>query len=97
MDQNGDGIIDSTEWTLAAPPRMVVTEARPAKGTPNLVLTDTGRLVLDYADTIFRTGDELLTVLDRDGKRATHVEQGSSRSRLRMDYQANGSEPDSQG
>ena len=30
-----------------------------------LVLTDTGRLVLDYADTIFRTGDELLTVLDR--------------------------------
>ncbi len=30
-----------------------------------LTLTDTGRLVLDYAETIFRTGDELLNTLDR--------------------------------
>ncbi len=30
-----------------------------------LQLTDTGRIVLDYADSIFRTGDELLTLLDR--------------------------------
>lgn len=31
-----------------------------------LTLTATGRLVLDYAETIFRAGDELLTVLERD-------------------------------
>jgi LysR family transcriptional regulator, transcriptional activator of nhaA len=38
-----------------------------------LQLTDTGRIVLDFADSIFRTGDELLTLLDRHtpGKRRT--------------------------
>jgi LysR family transcriptional activator of nhaA len=30
-----------------------------------LQLTDTGKIVLEYADSIFRTGDELLTLLDR--------------------------------
>lgn len=36
-----------------------------------LQLTDTGKIVLEYADTIFRTGDELLTLLERHtpGKR----------------------------
>ena len=49
-----------------------------------LVLTDTGRLVLDYADTIFRTGDELLTVLDRDApghRKQLHVGAVSTMSR----------------
>ena len=31
-----------------------------------LHLTETGRLVLEYAETIFRAGDELMTVLERD-------------------------------
>lgn len=31
-----------------------------------LTLTETGRLVLEYAETIFRAGDELMTVLERD-------------------------------
>lgn len=31
-----------------------------------LDLTETGRLVLEYAETIFRAGDELMTVLERD-------------------------------
>lgn len=31
-----------------------------------LHLTETGRLVLEYAETIFRAGDEMMTVLERD-------------------------------
>jgi LysR family transcriptional activator of nhaA len=43
-----------------------------------MVLTDTGRAALEYANEIFRLGDEMLEVLqDRDVKNQTHLQVGA--------------------
>jgi LysR family transcriptional activator of nhaA len=53
----------------------------------SLVLTEAGRLTLDYADTIFRAGDELLSTLRGQRKAAREVLRVGSVATLSRNFQ----------
>jgi LysR family transcriptional activator of nhaA len=52
-----------------------------------LVLTEAGRIALDYADTIFRTGDELVSTLQGRPSAARHVLRVGSVATLSRNFQ----------
>ncbi len=52
-----------------------------------LSLTEEGRMVLDYADTIFRTGDELLATLQNRGGRYRNVLRVGAVATLSRNFQ----------
>lgn len=53
----------------------------------SLQLTEEGRIVLDYAETIFRTGDELLATLQNTTKRYRNVLRVGAVSTLSKNFQ----------
>ena len=53
----------------------------------SLQLTEEGRMVYDYAETIFRTGDELMATLQNRGRRYTEVLQVGAVATLSRNFQ----------
>ena len=53
----------------------------------SLILTEEGRMVLDYAETIFRTGDELIATLQNQSKRYRNVLRVGAVSTLSKNFQ----------
>lgn len=52
-----------------------------------LILTEEGKMVLDYADTIFRTGEEMLATLQNQNKRFRNVLRVGAVSTLSKNFQ----------
>lgn len=53
----------------------------------SLTLTDEGRLIFDYADTIFKTGNEMLATLDKRGTRFKDVIRVGAVATLSRNFQ----------
>lgn len=54
-----------------------------------LILTEEGKMVLDYAETIFRTGDEMLATLQNQNRRYRDVLRVGAVSTLSKNFQLN--------
>ncbi len=52
-----------------------------------LILTEAGRIALDYADTVFETGDELIKVLQGRPRTAQHVLRVGALTTLSRNFQ----------